>query len=150
MGQECWNILTIMGSKHDIQQLADSQLEFNRLYPVPENALPDTVTWKKRHWGTKWDRWEYVVLLHEENALHVTFTTANTPPFNIIRHIVDRMPRSWLKLIFSTEDNAAGIFIHYRHQNRSVTRHMMWQEPDSMTDASGNIQLIYEHDEIEC
>ena len=149
MPNHCWNTLTVIGHEADVKELLESEFKFSTFLPVPASVEKSSESfvhteWCTKHWGTKWEHWDYKQLHESPNACEVQFTTAWCPPFEFLRHLLERFPRCWFKLTFKTEAEEAGIWIAYNWKEELIERKMFWVEPMPALTADGEIYIPHD------
>jgi hypothetical protein len=136
------NTLNIVGHKEDLDVFEGAEFSFQQLVPPP-SGLQDMnlYSWKLENWGTKWDRYEFVLDRKDENILVVSFDTAWDPPLLFLRHLHDLYPRCWFKLRWLNEDFSAGICLIYKKTGVAETQYacMRWMEPPPYLTTQGEL-----------
>jgi hypothetical protein len=151
MPNHCWNILTIVGHKEDLDEFKKHKLSFQHFNPIPEHLTDaEKYEWMLDNWGTKWDNYEFEILgddtreSYNHNVLECRFITAWSPPIRFLENLVKQFPRCWLKLFWKTEHDTGGVFVHYyknqdpAHPKTVVTN---WNEAIPFLTANGKIYV---------
>lgn len=144
MPNHCWNTLTVIGHEADLNALLESEFMFSAFLPIPaeiERTGRESTEWCWKHWGTKWEHWDYEKTHESPNECQVRFTTAWNPPYAYLRHVLERFPRCWLKLTFKTEADEAGVWIAYNWKGSLVEQKMLWFEPMPALTSLGEIYI---------
>jgi hypothetical protein len=146
MPNHCWNTLTIIGHKEDLDEIRENKLSFSYYCP-----LPDTLTdaekhcWRCDNWGTKWEAYDVSITEYDkdmENVFECSFTTAWSPPIPFLTTLLKRYPRSWMKLLWKTEDDVAGVFVQHNNKyNEPVITNVRWNEAVPMLTSDGKIYI---------
>jgi hypothetical protein len=133
MPNYCDNTITFVGKKETIQYLVDSEMQFEKLCPVPpKNPFGKQgllVSEQSNQWGTKWDRWDYSVYDREETMLEVSFRTAWGIPYKLLEHLVLRFPDLWLIGRFYIEMDSGGKYFLMNQNGSAFWKYMKWDQP---------------------
>jgi hypothetical protein len=149
MPNHCWNTLTIIGHNEDLEEIRKNNISFNYYCPPPEELTDEEkYYWRWSNWGTKWEAYEMCMKIEDEkdeNIFECKFTTAWSPPIKFLECLLKRYPRCWLKLLWKTEDDVAGVFVQYYKFGEPVTTNVNWMEAVPILTTDGR---IYVPDEI--
>ncbi|MFA7143020.1 MAG: hypothetical protein WC175_03460 [Candidatus Dojkabacteria bacterium] len=107
MPNYCTNIVDIVGSKKDIQEIWDKYriqdeglldepcLSFNKILPRPEE-LKDSCGWSIENWGTKWDICSCynseIYLSYPESSMNFNYDTAWGPGDKVLLYLSKLYP----------------------------------------------------------
>jgi hypothetical protein len=98
MPDYCFNSLEVDGDEERLNEFLeaiegkDSQLDFNKLVPEPENLSDeDWHDWHMKHWGTKWPA-EGVRIDQVFTTAYIEFDTALGSPDPIIDRMAQMFP----------------------------------------------------------
>lgn len=107
MPNYCTNIVDIVGSKKDIQEIWDKYrtqdeelldelcLSFNKILPRPED-LKDSCGWSIDNWGTKWDVCSCynseIYLGYPESSMNFNYDTAWEPGDKVLLYLSKLYP----------------------------------------------------------
>jgi hypothetical protein len=127
----CYNDITIGAEPEIIQMLVDCQFSFEILRPLPEGPAPEDYKnywnkWCAEHWGTTWDRNEYAIIHRGNRGVNIVFTTAWTPPLELLKFLVDKY-KIWIKCQWREEGGLSGIFIGQHTGERADIREFVWE-----------------------
>jgi hypothetical protein len=137
MPNYCWNKVRIGADPSTIVLLKETEFSFEKLVPQPTfepnvdiSGTDDRwYNWRVKHWGTKWDRFDYKLEKWGEEALQMTFTTAWAPPTEFFKSLLETYPDIWLKCDWNEEGGEAGIFIGYTDTKKAVVAEEFgWQD----------------------
>lgn len=138
----CYNTVFIIGHKEDLDQIEAAKFSFQWILPRPASQDALWYDWNWENWGAKWDCNDFKVQMRDENQIAVTFETAWNPPIPVLRALLNRFPRSWLKLTYYVDDNSSGVWIANMGKNgQLVERSLEWVEPEARLTTSGEILL---------
>jgi len=136
----CWNDVTIIGHKEDLDNACYYNLSFSHFVPIPEGLTESQKeTWCIKNWGTKIDHSFMFIKCrndpHDErynqNVFEAKFNTDYGPPIPFLKHFVQKYPRCWVKLLWSNENNKEGVFVHYIKNGKEKTVSTSWNQPDT-------------------
>ena len=106
----CSSTINITGPKEEIQSVADTNLDFEKILATPADLIPDTYDeigmtefakqsnlatygyedwywWCVNNWGTKWSANNVVLEMLNDTTLQVTMDTAWALPLEILKKI---------------------------------------------------------------
>jgi hypothetical protein len=108
------NIMIEYDIKKFINDIKGEELiEFNKLHPLPENAM--FLTWCCRNWGTKWDAYNIGEWSFNYNNASIYYETAWNPANEFYLHISKSYPTLQFKQKYADEgDSFLGYNIIYR------------------------------------
>ena len=96
----CLNRLVLTGPEDVIQEIVDSKLELQKLFPCPD--LTKWYEWNVANWGTKWDIGPINNLSYEkidkEYVIDITFDSAWSPPVEAMKKLFDLYQKRGLNL----------------------------------------------------
>jgi hypothetical protein len=139
----CFNTVSIIGHKEDLDLFEAHKLSFQHFHPRPDDQEDNWYEWNCVNWGTKWEYFpeSYTVKGRDTNFLRVTFETAWAPPFKFLEHLLKSYPRCWIKLEFWIEDNDEGVWIAFMKDGKLQEKGLGWQVPEARLTTSGEILI---------
>lgn len=170
MPNHCWNDLTIIGPKDNLDDFCKYNISFVHFFPPPDNLTDgQKYVWCIRNWGTNSDNFNLLIRgrddpndeRYNENLLECKFTTAWAPPIDFLKKLVDKYPNCWVKLLWTTEHNTGGVFVYYLKNSKSQTICTRWNEPAPYlsenntlyindTELENDLDDINDNDEVIC
>ena len=99
MPNYCSNTITIKGSKQMMDRFKKLSLNvkiesvlrvfsFNPTVPFPDESNVDTITWRNKNWGTKWDACEPKIIMNTDIKVVIQCETAWGPPIEWAKNVV--------------------------------------------------------------
>lgn len=152
MPNHCWNTLTIIGHKEDLDEIRQNNLSFEYYCPPPNELTEEEKPyWRWANWGTKWEAFEICMIKKgtdpevedriNEYILEYTFTTAWSPPIKFLECLLKKYTRCWIKLLWNTEDDNAGVFVQYYKNGTPITTNVTWMEAVPRLTTDGEIYV---------
>ena len=128
----CHSILEITGPEDEIKSIADTDLDFERILPIPTDLIPDThdsfgmtefqtqsnlaihdyeswYSWCIDKWGTKWTPSNKEFAVQNSTTIHVTMDTAWSLPLELLKKVSIDNPHTTIHIIDCEEE--AGFFV---------------------------------------
>lgn len=149
MPNVCNNKVTIIGHVEDLDLFEEEKLSFLKFVPRPAEEEHNWYEWNNTHWGTKWESWDYELVLRDENIMVAEFCTAWGPPIEFLKRLLPSYPRCWIKCQFNTEDYMAGIWIGHMKAGACVENRFMWDEPPPFLTTDGEIYIPGEDEDAD-
>lgn len=146
MPNYCNNKVTLVGHAEDLDVFEAERLAFSKFVPQPEDQKDNWFEWNNANWGTKWEHWDYSVVLRDECVLVVEFRTAWSPPLDFFKGLLASYGRCWIKCEFNTEDCMAGVWVGYMKGGVCVDKEFVWEEPMPYLTVDGTIHIPEEDD----
>jgi Ferredoxin-like domain in Api92-like protein len=138
----CYNSLYIIGHKEDLDEIEAAKFSFQEFVPRPADQEENWYEWNNANWGTKWDRGEYILNHRSDNQLAIGFQTAWCPPLKVLEAVLKKYPRSWMKLTYSSEDNASGVWIGHMATGELTVQQLHWIQPEPRLTTKGEILIL--------
>lgn len=108
MPNDCWNHVTLYAPADIISRLVDAKERFVELVAAPPTGTEAT-TW----FGS--DRfYSYGLDQVGKEAIQFRFISAWSPPVGLFERLLRELPAEFLKVTWSVEDGAAGIWVGER------------------------------------
>lgn len=124
--------LEITGPKSEIKAIADTELDFEKILPTPEDLIPDTYDdfgitefqeqaniatygykswyeWRLKNWDTKWNACNKSISMQDLNTIDVVMDTAWSLPLGILKKLSKDNPKSTIHIVDCEEE--AGFFV---------------------------------------
>lgn len=128
MPNECEVILTITGERATIFELSKTQLDFPTYLPIPDD-VDDAHEWAILNWGCRSNRTNFIIHKHGLRGLKCSFTTAWTPPYTFLYHLLKTYPDLWIKAEWHEEGGFAGVWIGQGGlEEGPLTQSLEWQD----------------------
>lgn len=139
----CYNKISIVGHKEDLDLFEQHKLSFEHFYPIPTDQEANWYEWRCANWGTKWpyDPESYKVDVRDTNFMRVKFETAWSPPFKFLEHLLRTYPRCWVKVEFYIEDMQDGVWIAYMKDGMLREKGLDWIMPEPRLTTTGEILI---------
>ena len=141
MPNYCNNKVTIIGHAVDLDVFEAEKLSFSKFVPRPAEEEENWLEWNSECWGTKWEHWDYEVVLRDTNILVMNFRTAWVSPINFFKSLLKAYPKVWLKCEFNTEDYMIGVWVAYMKNGICVEDGLIWDEPAPYLTEDGEIHI---------
>ncbi len=106
MPNDCWNNLTIIGSKEDIARYAAKELKKMDGQTIPEWAIKVECVGSRGIIYKVWSRWQ--------------------PEFHWLEGLLDKYPSLWIKDEWSEEGGYEGVWVGTVKEGEKVIQRMEW------------------------
>ena len=93
----CYNSLAIEGTAHDLQHIADTGFDFQRIHPCPfiieDNWQEGWYDWCIKYWGSKWSARDVDIdYVADDTHFSAQFQTPWSPPDAILTFLTKQYP----------------------------------------------------------
>lgn len=132
----CYNKVTIIGHKEDLDQFEEQRFSFSYFVPPPADCPYE---WYRDNWSVRSEHHEYEVKIRDENLYVAGFDTAWGPPIRFFRKLLEKYPRCWLKCAYTIEDGVAGIWLGHYKNGEFKEQWFDWIEPRPDLTTDGQI-----------
>lgn len=94
-------------------------------------AMPFWYDWNISNWGTKWDASEVEFHDYEPDHKRYTFSTAWSPPLEVLKSLSEQHPNLWIELEWEEEQGFGGTFVFIGGE---ATETVYYEVPSSHAD----------------
>ncbi len=128
----CYSVLDISGPKDEIESIANTRLDFEKILPTPTDLIPDTYDsfgmtefqeqanlaiygckswydWRLANWGTKWNPDEIEFTQDTLKTIRASMSTAWSLPMGLLRKLSSDHPHTTIHIVDCEEE--AGFFV---------------------------------------
>lgn len=128
----CHSILEITGPKDEIDSIADTKLDFEKIMPTPADLIPYTsdsfgmtqfqeqsnlatygyeswYDWRLNNWGTKWNPEQPELTKRDSKTIDASMDTAWSLPLELLKKLSSEHPNTTIRIVDCEEE--AGFFV---------------------------------------
>ena len=119
-----------------IKEFVECEFSFEELRPIPPEEEPNAYEWRCNNWGTKWDRYEYMLDEKGKRGMKFMFTTPWCPPIPLFNFLLEKFSDIWIKCEWNEDGGTAGVWVGKNRDGDKYVKSIEWEDLPNEVDQS--------------